>query len=95
MPAPIPNYRMPVRIITQYAWHNLFARNMFIQANAEELSGFKPEFVVIDCPGFHAFPEHDKTNSDVFILVNFAKKVGADRRHGIRRRNQEDRSSPR
>ena len=23
-------YRMPVRIITEYAWHSLFARNMFI-----------------------------------------------------------------
>lgn len=70
-----PNYRMPVRIITQFAWHNLFARNMFIQAKDEELADFKPEFVVIDCPGFHAFPEHDKTNSDVFILVNFAEKL--------------------
>ncbi len=70
-----PNYRMPVRIITQFAWHNLFARNMFIQAKSEELPSFEPEFVVIDCPGFHAFPEYDKTNSDVFILVNFAKKL--------------------
>jgi phosphoenolpyruvate carboxykinase (ATP) len=35
----------------------------------------EPQFVVIDCPGFHAFPEYDKTNSDVFILVNFAKRL--------------------
>ena len=70
-----PEYRMPVRIITQYAWHSLFAHNMFIQPSPEELRNHKPEFVVIDCPGFHAFPDHDKTNSDVFILVNFAKKL--------------------
>ncbi len=70
-----PKYRMPVRIITQYAWHNLFVRNMFIQATDEELAVHEPEFVVIDCPGFHAYPEHDGTNSDVFILVNFAKKL--------------------
>ncbi len=70
-----PDYRMPVRIITQYAWHSLFIRNMFIQATREEQSTHRPEFVVIDCPGFHAYPEHDKTNSDVFILVNFAKKL--------------------
>lgn len=68
-------YRMPVRIITQYSWHSLFARNMFIIPTAEELENFDPEFVVIDCPGFHAFPEIDGTNSDVFILVNFAKKL--------------------
>ncbi len=70
-----PKYRMPVRIITQYAWHSLFIRNMFIQATDEELVDFEPEFVVIDCPGFRADPEHDGTNSDVFILVNFAEKL--------------------
>jgi phosphoenolpyruvate carboxykinase (ATP) len=68
-------YRLPVRIITQYAWHSLFARNMFIIPEPSELASFEPEFVVIDCPGFHAFPEVDKTNSDVFILVNFDKKL--------------------
>jgi len=69
-----PEYRMPVRIITQYAWHNLFIRNMFIQAPTEDLAHFDPEFVVIDCPGFHANMEIDGTNSDIFILVNFEKK---------------------
>jgi phosphoenolpyruvate carboxykinase (ATP) len=52
-----PQYRMPVRIVSQYAWHSLFVRNMFIQATPEELAVHKPEFVVIDCPGFHASPE--------------------------------------
>lgn len=70
-----PHYRMAVRVITQYAWHNLFVRNLFIQPTPEELADFVPEFVIIDCPGFHAFPEVDKTNSDVFILVDFAKKM--------------------
>ncbi len=70
-----PDYRMPVRIITQYAWHSLFIRNMFIQAKPEELATHKPEFVVIDCPGFHALPEVDKTRTDVFILVNFRKRM--------------------
>jgi phosphoenolpyruvate carboxykinase (ATP) len=70
-----PGYRLPIRIITQYAWHSLFARNMFIQATPEELAVHEPEFVVIDCPGFHAYPEHDKTNSDAFILVDFSKKL--------------------
>lgn len=69
------DYRLPVRIITQYAWHSLFARNMFILPEPEELAAFEPEFVVLDCPGFHAYPEFDSTNSDTFILVNFAKKL--------------------
>ena len=70
-----PDFRMPVRIITQYAWHSLFIRNMFIQATESELAVHEPEFVVIDCPGFHAFPDHDKTNSNCFILVNFNKRL--------------------
>jgi len=68
-----PDYRLSVRIITQYAWHSLFARNMFILPSEEEQATFEPEFVVLDCPGFHAFPEFDHTNSDAFILVNFER----------------------
>jgi len=70
-----PAYRMPIRVITEYAWHSLFARNMFIQATAEELAAHQPEFAVIDCPRFHAIPDVDGTNSEVFVLVNFAKKL--------------------
>ena len=70
-----PDYRMSVRVITEYAWHNLFVRNMFIKATDQELAVHDPEFVIIDCPGFHASPRHDELNSDVFILVNFTKKL--------------------
>ncbi len=70
-----PDYRMPVRIITEFAWHSLFARNMFVQATEEELDDFEPEFTVIDCPGFHAIADVDHTNSDVFILLNLAEKL--------------------
>ena len=70
-----PEHRMPVRIITQYAWHNLFARNMFIRATPEELKTHVPEFTVIDAPDFHASPSTHGTNSETFIVVNFAKKL--------------------
>ena len=70
-----PVHRLNVRVITQYAWHNLFARNLFIQPSPDELAVFQPDFVIIDCPGFHAYPEVDHTNSDVFILVNFDQKM--------------------
>lgn len=70
-----PDYRMPVRIITEDAWHSLFARNMFIQATREELASHVPEFTVINCPRFHAIPEIDGTNSVAFIIVNFGRKL--------------------
>ncbi len=70
-----PEYRMPVRIITEYAWHSLFARNMFIQGELEQLASHVPEFTVIDLPRFHADPDKDGTNSETFIIVNFSKKL--------------------
>ncbi|MFQ5674393.1 MAG: phosphoenolpyruvate carboxykinase [bacterium] len=70
-----PDYRISVRIITEYAWHSIFAKNMFIQAPPEDLSSFKPDFTIIDAPRFHAMPEADGTASEVFILVNFEQKL--------------------
>ena len=68
-------HRLPVRIITQYGWHSLFARNMFIQPVDGELSTHVPAFTVIDAPGFHASPSIDGTNSETFIIINFKKKM--------------------
>lgn len=67
------DYRIPIRIVTETAWHALFARNMFIQAKREELATHKPEFTVIQAPHFRAIPELDGTNSEVFIVVHFGK----------------------
>ena len=69
------DFRLPVRVICENAWHNLFARNMFIQPPAAELKGFAPGFTVIQAPSFHADPEVDGTNSEVCILVSFKKKL--------------------
>lgn len=68
-------HRMPIRVITENAWHNLFARNMFIHATEEELQSHEPEFTVIDAPRFHSIPEIDGTHGETFIFVNFAKKL--------------------
>ncbi|MDJ0522181.1 MAG: phosphoenolpyruvate carboxykinase [Planctomycetota bacterium] len=69
-------HRLPVRIVTQKAWHNLFARNMFIQeADEANLADFAPEFTVIHTPGFKANPERDGTRSEVFVVLNFAKRT--------------------
>lgn len=69
-------YQMPVRIITEYAWHNLFARNMFIrELDPEKLQAHIPEFTVISMPRFHAEPEFDGTRSQTFILMDFGKRL--------------------
>ncbi len=68
-------YRMPIRVINETAWHNLFARNMFIQAGKEELREHLPEFSVLHVPNFLANPEIDNTRTEVFIIVNLSKKL--------------------
>ncbi|HEX8960764.1 MAG TPA: phosphoenolpyruvate carboxykinase (ATP) [Geobacteraceae bacterium] len=70
-----PGHRLPVRVITEKAWHSLFARNMFVRATSEELPHHKPAFTVIDLPAFHAIPAIDGTNTETFIIVNFARKL--------------------
>jgi phosphoenolpyruvate carboxykinase (ATP) len=71
-----PSYRMPVRIINEYAWHNLFVRNMFIrELDPEKLASHVPQFTVIDMPGFHGDPDIDGTRSQTFILVDFGKRL--------------------
>jgi phosphoenolpyruvate carboxykinase (ATP) len=70
------NYKFPLRIISEMAWHSLFARNLFIKIQEQkELENHHAEFTVIDMPNFHAIPEEDGTNSEVFIILNFAKKL--------------------
>ena len=68
-----PKTQLPVRIITEYAWHSLFARNMFIKE--KNPTSHVPEFTVIDAPGLKADPQSDGTNSGTFIVVNFAKRL--------------------
>ena len=69
-----PNYRLPVRVINEFAWHNLFCRNLFIDdpAAAEAAA---PQFTIIDSPSFKADPKRHGSNSDVMIALNFAKKL--------------------
>jgi phosphoenolpyruvate carboxykinase (ATP) len=67
-----PEYRLPVRVISDSAWHSLFSRNMFIRPPAAELKDFRPAFTILHAPEFKAIPELDGIRSETFILVNFA-----------------------
>ena len=70
------NYRLPIRFVTELAWHNMFIRNMFIPPQSlEEYKRFVPEFTVIAAPNFKASPATDNTNSETFIVLNFERKV--------------------
>jgi len=70
-------YEKKVRVITQDAWHSLFARTMFVRpADLErDISMEKPDFTVIHAPHFHAVPGRDGTNSEAFVILHIAKRI--------------------
>jgi phosphoenolpyruvate carboxykinase (ATP) len=71
-----PEYRMPIRVITEFAWHSLFARNMFITPTTlEEYQNHVPEFTVIAAPDFKIDPRVDGTRSSTAIILNFAERL--------------------
>jgi phosphoenolpyruvate carboxykinase (ATP) len=70
-----PRYRLRVRMVTELAWHSLFAHNLFIRPTSEERHGFEPDFTVMSLPSVTADPEWDGTRSETFILVNFARRM--------------------
>ena len=70
-----PRYRLPVRVITELAWHSLFARTMFINEGEGEPGAHAPEFTIINMPGFRSNPERDGTRSPTFILIDFSQKL--------------------
>lgn len=70
-----PKYRIPIRVVTENAWHSLFARNLFIRITPEAQPAHVPAWTIIHAPGFRASPEVDGTNSDVFISLNFDRRM--------------------
>jgi phosphoenolpyruvate carboxykinase (ATP) len=73
-----PDYRYPVRVITTFAWHSIFARNMFIQQSPDDneaIRNFVPEFTVLQCPNFNADSEDDGTRSGTFVALNVSRKL--------------------
>jgi len=70
-----PRYTLPIRVITQYAWHALFARQLFVRPDPMRTQDHVPEFTIFFAPRLQATPGEDGTNSETCIVVNFTKKV--------------------
>src|SRR5215204_230872 len=69
-------YKLPIRIVNEFAWHNLFARNMFLpETDPAKRAAHRPEFTVIDAPNFKSDPARHGTRSEVFVFVHFGKKL--------------------
>ncbi len=68
-------YKMNLRVVTELAFSNLFAYNMFLRPSEQEILNFDPEWNIICAPGFMADPEIDGTRQHNFAVMNFSKKI--------------------
>ncbi len=70
------NYRLPLRIVNEFAWHHLFARQLFIRPTEEELTqSFDDCFTIVSAPTFKADPAVDGTRSEAFIIISFEERI--------------------
>ena len=69
-----PAHSIKLRVIAEYAWHALFAHQLFRRFDRDQLEGFEPDFVVLSAPGYQAVPERDGTNSEAFVGLDLERK---------------------
>jgi phosphoenolpyruvate carboxykinase (ATP) len=69
-----PAYTLPVRVISQVAWHNLFARQLFIRPDPLTTGEHKPEFTILFAPDFQTNPAEEGTNSETGIIISFKRR---------------------
>ena len=46
------DFRMNIRVVTELPWSNMFAYNMFLRPENEELENFAPDWHIVCAPGF-------------------------------------------
>lgn len=70
-----PASRLAIQVVNEFAWHNLFVHNLFIQPTKEELLTHEAQFTIVSAPTFKADPTVDGTNSETFIIVSMEKRI--------------------
>ena len=66
---------LPTRVVTEYAWHSLFIRNLLIRPERDALAGFEPRMTIIDLPSFRADPARHGTGSETVIAIDLTRMI--------------------
>lgn len=70
-----PKCRFGVRVINEFAWHNLFVHQLFRRPKPEELASHQADFTVIALPGLQSDPTTEGLNSEVFVLLHLTRRI--------------------
>jgi phosphoenolpyruvate carboxykinase (ATP) len=70
-----PRYRMPIQVITEMAWHNLFAHQLFLRREERDAASTRPGFTIIAIPHFHTNPRIHGTRSEAAIIIDFEERL--------------------
>jgi phosphoenolpyruvate carboxykinase (ATP) len=70
-----PRYTLPARIVTEFAWHTLFAHQLFRRLDPAALAAHQPEWTIIGAPCFHADPAIDGTKSETAVVLDVERKI--------------------
>ncbi len=70
-------HEIVVRVVTESAWHALFARTMFIRPDdfGRTIAADRPDFTILHAPSFQADPARDGTRSETFIIPHFGERT--------------------
>jgi len=70
-----PAYRLRVRVVTEFAWHSLFIRNLLIRPQLQELAGFAPDLTIVDLPSLKVDPGRYGVRSETLIACDFTRRL--------------------
>lgn len=70
-----PAYRLPVRVITEKAWHALFAHDLLLRLPPKEHAHFKPQLTIINACELSADPAGNQTHSEAFIVLSLERRL--------------------
>ncbi|MGH6762183.1 MAG: phosphoenolpyruvate carboxykinase [Phyllobacterium sp.] len=66
---------LKTRVVTEYAWHSLFIRNLLIRPDRADLAGFVPQMTIIDLPSFRADPARHGCRTETVIAVDLTRLI--------------------